>query len=302
MPMSRASFPQQLEENINVIFGMEYRRHPEQWRQIFQIDRSQKAYEEDVQMIGLGLARVKGEGAAISFDAGAEGWTKRYHHETIALGFVLTEEAIDDNLYGDLGKRFGRSLATAMQQTKEIKGASILNNAFSGSYLGGDGKSLCATDHPMWNGDSFANKLAVAADLSETSLEDACIRISEFEDDRGNKILVREKKLIVPTGLKFVASRILKSDKRPGTPDNDANALREEGAVPEGFAVNHYLTDPDAWFLTTDCPEGLKHFVRKNVARGVDEEFSTSNIQYKASERYSFGWSNPRGVFGSEGA
>jgi len=302
MVMNRAQFARQLLEGINTIFGMEYREYPELWRQSFEVSRSRKAYEEDVLNIGLGLARVKPEGQGIEYDGGREAWTKRYQHETIALGFVLTEEAIDDNLYGSLSSKYAKGLARSLQQTKEIKGHAIWNNAFDSNYVGGDGKELLATDHPLAYGGTFANELSTPADLSETALEDAIIRIKDFVDDRGLRINAMPKKLIVPNTLMFTAERILKSSLRPGTADNDVNATKSLGYFSTGFAATPYLTDPDAWFIVTDVQDGLKHMVRKNVQRGQEGDFDTGNFKYKATERYAFGWTDPRGAFGSPGS
>ena len=301
MPMNRSKFRKQLQEGLNTVFGLEYRRYPEQWRAIFDVERSRKAYEEDVLLFGFDGAPVKAEGAGVSYDEGGEAWVSRYHHETIALAFQITEEAEEDGLYGSLGSKYSRALARSLQHTKEVKGANILNNGFSSSFPGGDGKELFATDHPLAGGGTFQNELTTPADLSETALEDALIDISNFIDDRGIPIMVQARKLIHPPQLMFDACRILQSPGRPGTADNDINAMRYEGMIPEGHTTNQRLTDPDAWFLKTDCPDGLKHMSRLSVRRGVEGDFESGNMRYKARERYSFGWTDPRGAYGSAG-
>lgn len=302
MPMNRARFRKSLQEGLNTQFGLEYKRYPEEWRDIYDINSSNKAFEEDVLVVGLGGAQVKPEGQGVAFDAGAESWVARYHHETIALAFAITEEAVEDNLYGSLGAKYSRALARSLQHTKEVKGAAILNNGFSASFPGGDGVELFSLLHPLWGGGVLANEPTTPADLSETALEDAHIRIAKWTDDRGIPIYVMVKKLIVPPELTFEACRFLESEFRPGTADNDVNAMRRKGMIPGGYAVNHRLTDPDAWFLKTDQPDGLKHMKRRAVRRGVEGEFHTGNMRYKAGERYSFGWTDPRGAFGSPGA
>jgi hypothetical protein len=280
---------------------MEYDRYPEQWRDIYSIEQSMKAFEEDVQMIGFGAAPTKAEGAAISYDSGKEGYTARYVHETIALAFSITEEAEEDGLYGSLGAKYARALARSMQHTKEIKGANILNNATTSS-VGGDGKTLLATDHPLGGGGIASNKLSTAADLSETSLESLLIQISTAVDDRSIPIALTGQKLIVPPQLVFVAERILKSNLRPATADNDINAMKNMGMIPGGVAVNQRLTDPDAYFVMTDCPDGMKHFVRSPIKKAVEGDFETGNLRYKVRERYSFGFTDWRAIYGSEGA
>lgn len=301
MAMNRAKFRKQLQEGLNATFGLEYRKWPEEWRQIFDVEQSQKAFEEDVLMFGFDAAPVKSEGGSVKFDEGGEAWVARYVHETIALAFAITEEAEEDNLYGSLGAKYARALARSMQHTKEVKGANILNNGFDSNYPGGDGEPLFSTAHPLVQGGTFQNELSTPADLSETSLEDAIIRISEFVDDRGLQIKVMGKKLIVPPELSFVAARILYSPGRPGTADNDINVINQQDYLPNGHAVNHYLTDADAWFIKTDVPDGLKHMVRKNVQRGVEGDFETGNMRYKARERYINGWTDPRAAFASPG-
>lgn len=297
--MTRAQFKKQLERGLNAVFGLEYKRHPEQWRKMFSVESSDQAFEEDVLMAGLGGAAIKPEGQAVQYDEGGEAWTARYTHNTIALAFALTEEAMEDNLYGKLGSKYSKSLARALQHTKELRHADTFNNGFDTDFTGGDGKPLYATDHPLWEGGSFANKLSTAADLSESSLEEAEILVQDMVDERNIPVDAQIEKLQVPTNLKHVARRILMSDKRSGTADNDINSVREDVAE---YCVNVRLTDTDAWFLKTDVPDGLKHMVRKKVQRGVEGDFETGNMRYKARERYAEGWTNPRGSFASEGA
>tara|TARA_Y100000114_G_scaffold155653_1_gene180375 strand:+ start:1126 stop:2037 length:912 start_codon:yes stop_codon:yes gene_type:complete len=302
MPLNRALFTKQLNLGLNTVFGMEYDRYPEQWRAIYSVEQSQKAFEEDVQMIGFGAAPTKAEGAMINYESGREGFVSRYVHETVALAFSITEEAEEDGLYGSLGAKYARALARSMQHTKEIKGANILNNATNAAQLGGDGKTLLATDHPLGGGGSASNKLATAADLTETSLESLLIQISEAKDDREIPIALTGQKLIVPPSLVFIAERILKSNLRPGTADNDINAMRSMGMIPGGVVVNQRLTDPDAYFIMTDCPDGMKHFVRAPIKKAVEGDFETGNLRYKVRERYSFGFTDWRSIYGSEGA
>ncbi len=299
--MNRAAFRKQLQRGLNTVFGLEYRRYPEQWRDVFDVDSSDKAYEEDVLQAGLGAAAVKAEGAPVAYDAGGESWVSRYVHETIALAFAITEEAVEDGLYGHLGNKYSKALARSMQHTKEVKGANILNYAATAGYTGGDGKVLLATDHPLYNGSSTSNRPTVMADLSEATLEDALIAISNFTDDRGIPIASTATKLIVPPALKFVAQRLLFSDFRPDSANNDINALKNMGMLPGGFCVNQRMTDPSAWFIKTDIPDGLKHLKRVSIQRGVEGDFETGNMRYKARERYSFGWTDWRGVYGSTG-
>ncbi|KEZ78313.1 Mu-like prophage major head subunit gpT family protein [Salinisphaera hydrothermalis] len=301
MAMNRAQFQRQLQLGLNANFGLEYNRHQEQWRQLFDVVNSSKAFEEDQLLIGFGGAATKPEGGAVTYDSGGEGWTARYAHETIALAFAITEEAIEDGLYGDLGSKYSPALARSLQHTKEVKGAAIFNNGFDPNHAGGDGKPLFATDHPLAGGGTFANAFDTPADLSETSLEEALTRISEFVDDRGIPVSVMAKMLAVPPQLQFTAQRLLRSQKRPGTADNDINAIADMDAISGGYTVNQRFTDPDAWFIKTDCPQGLKHFVRKKVQRGMEGDFETGNLRYKSRERYSFGWTDPRGAFGSPG-
>ncbi len=300
--MNRARFRKQLQEGLNTVFGMEYRRYNQEWRPIYSVENSQKAYEEDVLLAGLAGAPVKPEGAPVSYDSGGEAFTARYVHETIALAFSLTEEAEEDNLYGSIGSKYSRALARSMQHTKEVKGAATLNNGFDSSYPGGDGVELFSTAHPLYGGGTQSNTFSTQADLSETSLEEAFIAISKFVDERSLPIAVQAQKLIVPPDLMFVAERLLVTTLRVGTADNDINALRNMNMVPGGCHKNHRLTDTNAWFLITDAMDGLKHMVRKKIQRGIEGDFETGNMRYKARERYSFGWSDYRGAFGSSGS
>lgn len=299
--MNRAQFKKQLQRGLNTVFGLEYKRHPEEWRALFNVETSDQAFEEDVLMAGLGPAQVKAEGSGVTYDEGGESYVSRYVHETIALAFSITEETEEDGLYGKIGSKYSKALARSLQHTKEVKGASVYNNGFSSSYAIGDGKALFATDHPLWGGGTAANKLTVDADLSETSVEEAVIIVSDFVDDRNIPINARIEKLLIPTNLQFVAERLLYSVARPGTADNDLNALKARGSI-GGCEMNHYFTDEDAWFLKTDAPDGFKHFVRVKVKRGVEGDFETGNMRYKARERYSNGVSDWRGGFGSSGA
>ena len=299
--MNRARFRKQLQEGLNTVFGLEYRRYEQEWRPIFDVENSVKAYEEDVLLAGLAGAPVKPEGAPVAYDQGGEAFVSRYVHETIALAFSLTEEAEEDNLYGSIGNKYSKALARSMQHTKEVKGAAIINNGFDSAFPGGDGVELFSTAHPLFGGGTQANTFTTQADLSETSLEEALIAISKFVDERAIPIAVRATKLIVPPDLMFVAERILTSPYRPGTADNDVNAMKNMSMIPGGCYKNHRLTDANQWTLITDCPDGLKHLVRKNIARGLEGDFETGNMRYKARERYSFGWSDYRGAFGSSG-
>ena len=302
MAINRAQLVKELVPGLHALFGLEYDRYDAEYEEIFETETSERAFEEEVMLTGFGEAPVKFEGSGVTYDTAQESFTARYSHETIALAFSLTEEAIEDNLYDTLSSRYTRALARSMMTTKNIKGANILNNAFSSSFVGGDGKELCATDHPTVGNETQRNELSVASDLNETSLEQSLIAIAAFEDERGLKINAQARKLIIPTALQFVADRLLETPGRVGTADNDINALRNMGMVPEGYTVNHYLTDTDAFFLTTDVPNGLKHFVRSPVATSMEGDFETGNVRYKARERYSFGFSDWRGIFGSPGA
>lgn len=299
--MTRAQFRKELQEGLNTLFGLEYKRHPEEWRQIFDVNNSKKAYEEDVLLVGLGPAQVKPEGGSVAYDAGQEGWVARYVNETIALAFALTQEAEEDNLYGSLGAKYAKALARSMQHTKEVKGANILNNGFSTSYPIGDGKPLLSATHPLYTGGTFSNVLATPADLSETSLESIMIQIGQTVDDRGIPVLISGTKLVIPVDLQFEAERILSSTQRVGTADNDANAMRNMRMLPGGYTVNHRLTDADAWFVKTDAPDGLKYMNRVGIQRGIEGDFDTGNMRYKSRERYAFGSTDPRGIFGSAG-
>ena len=301
MAISRAQLVKELEPGLNALFGLEYKNYENQHTQIYSIESSDRAFEEEVMESGFGEAPVKTEGAGVSYDQAQEVYTARYTHETIALAFSLTEEAVEDNLYDRLGARYTRALARSMAQTKQIKAAAILNGAFTTS-IGGDGVVLCATNHPTLSGPNLSNTLTTAADLSETSLEQSLIDIAAFTDERGLKIAVQGLKLIIPKELQFTADRILKSTLRTATADNDINAIRSMGMVPQGYAVNHFLTDPDAWFLMTDAPNGMKMFQRSPLKTAFEGDFDTGNVRYKARERYSFGWSDPRGIYGSTGA
>ncbi len=302
MAISRAQLLKELLPGLNALFGMEYNRYGEEHKEIFETETSERSFEEETKLSGFSAAPVKNEGAAIAYDNAQEAWTARYNHETIALGFSITEEAIEDNLYDALSARYTKSLARAMAYTKQTKAAAILNNGFTAGYTGGDGVTLFSTQHPLVSGGVNSNRPAVGADLNETSLEAAVIQIAAWTDERGLLIAARPTKLVVPPSLMFVATRILETELRVGTADNDINALKNNGSIPGGYTVNHYLTDNNAWFLTTDVPNGLKHFVRTPLSNSMDGDFDTGNVRYKARERYSFGWSDPLGVFGSPGA
>jgi hypothetical protein len=301
MAISRAQLLKELLPGLNALFGMEYAKYGEEHSEIFETETSDRSFEEETKLSGFSAAPVKNEGSAIEYDNAQEAWTARYTHETIAMGFSITEEAIEDNLYDSLSSRYTKALARAMAYTKQVKAASILNNVFSGVTYG-DGKALCATDHPLVSGGVNSNAPAVAADLNETSLEAAVIQIAGWTDERGLLIAAKPRKLILPPSLQFVATRLLETEGRVATADNDLNALRNNGSIPEGYAVNHYLTDTNAWFLLTDVPNGLKHFVRTPMQTSMDADFDTGNSRYKARERYSFGVSDPLGIFGSAGA
>ena len=301
MAMTRQQFAKQLQDGLNTVFGMEYDSFPTSYDKIFKTYNSQKAFEEDVLMVGFGGASEKSEGGTIAYDQGQEAWVARYSHSTIALAFAITEEAVEDGRYGDIGQKYSKALARSMRYTKEVRGTSILNNGFSSSYAGGDGKELFATDHPLAGGGTLANELATAADLSEEALEDAMIAIDGFVDDRGIPIMVKAQSLVIPRQLQFVAHRILKSTLQSDTANNNANALKDMNALPGGMDVNVYLSDPDAWFLITNAADGLKHFTRRKLKRGMEGDFETGNMRYKASERYSFGWTDWRGAFASPG-
>ncbi len=302
MAISRAQLAKELEPGLNALFGMEYQRYENEHAEIYDTVSSDRAFEEDVLLVGFGNAPTKTEGQGVSFDTASESYSARYTHETVALAFALTEEAIEDNLYDRLGSRYTKALARSMAHTKQVKAASILNNAFNSSFTGGDGKELCATDHPLASGGTLSNELSTAADLNETSLENSLIDIANFKDDRDMILALRGMKLIVPTNLQFVADRLMSTPGRVGTSDNDINAVRNMGMLPEGYVVNHFLTDTDAFFIKTDCPDGFKHFERTALSTAMEGDFDTGNMRFKARERYSFGFSNPRCVFGSPGA
>ena len=302
MAINRAQLVKELVPGLHALFGLEYERYNNEHEDIFDTESSERAFEEEVMLSGFGEAPTKGEGAAVIYDTAQESFSSRYTHETVALAFALTEEAIEDNLYDTLSSRYTRALARSMQTTKQVKAANVLNNAFSSSYVGGDGKELCATDHPTVANVDLRNELATAADLNETSLEQALIDIADFKDERNLKVNAQARKLIIPPALQFVADRLMETPGRVGTSDNDINAIRNMGMVSEGYVVNHYLTDTDAFFIKTDVPNGLKHFVRTPVSTSMEGDFETGNVRYKARERYSFGWSDWRGIFGSPGA
>lgn len=301
MAISRAQLLKELLPGLNALFGLEYKSYGEEHKEIYETETSERSFEEETKLSGFSAAPVKAEGAAIAYDNAQEAWTARYNHETIALGFSITEEAVEDNLYDSLSKRYTKALARAMAYTKQVKAASVLNNGFSASYSGGDGKALFAADHPLVSGGSNSNRLT-ASDLNETSLEAAVIQIAGWTDERGLLIAAKPNKLIIPPALMFTAKRLLDTELRVATADNDINALKSMGSIPGGYTVNHFLTDTNAWFLTTDVPNGMKHFVRTPLQNSMDGDFDTGNVRYKSRERYSFGWSDPLGMFGSPGS
>ena len=302
MAISRAQLLKELLPGLNALFGLEYARYGEEHKEIYETETSERSFEEETKLSGFSAAPVKNEGSAIAYDNAQEAWTARYNHETIALGFSLTEEAIEDNLYDSLSARYTKGLARAMSYTKQVKAAAVLNNGFSAAYTGGDGVSLFSTAHPLINGGTNSNRPATAADLNETSLENAVIQIAAWTDERGLLIAAKPKKLIVPPTLQFVATRLLETSLRVGTTDNDINALKNNGSIPEGYTQNHFLTDNNAWYLTTDVPNGMKHFVRTPLSNSMDGDFDTGNVRYKSRERYSFGWSDPLGMYASPGS
>ena len=302
MAISRAQLLKELLPGLNALFGLEYAKYGEEHKEIFENETSDRSFEEETKLSGFGSAPTKSEGSAIEYDNAQEAFTARYTHETVAMGFAITEEAIEDNLYDSLSSRYTKALARAMAYTKQVKAATILNNAFAAGTTYGDGVALCATNHPLVSGGTNSNTPTVASDLNETSLEAAIIQIGGWTDERGLKIAAQPKKLIIPTNLQFVATRLLETEGRVSTADNDLNAIRSNGSIPGGYAVNHYLTDTDAWFLMTDVPNGLKHFTRSPMSTSMDADFDTGNSRYKARERYSFGVSDPLGIFGSPGA
>ena len=302
MAISRAQLLKELLPGLNALFGLEYARYGEEHKEIFETESSERSFEEETKLSGFSAAPVKNEGSAIAYDNGQEVFTARYNHETIALGFSLTEEAIEDNLYDSLSSRYTKALARAMAYTKQTKAAAILNNGFDTDYPGGDGQPLFSASHPLVSGGTNSNVPTTPADLNETSLEAAVIQIAAWTDERGLLIAAKPRKLVVPPSLMFVATRLLETELRVSTADNDINAIKSNGSIPEGYTVNHFLTDTDAWFLTTDVPNGLKHFVRTPMQNSMDGDFDTGNVRYKARERYSFGWSDPLGMYGSAGA
>ena len=302
MAISRAQLLKELLPGLNALFGLEYARYGEEHKEIYETETSERSFEEETKLSGFSAAPVKNEGSAIAYDNAQEAFTARYNHETIALGFSITEEAIEDNLYDSLSSRYTKALARAMAYTKQVKAAAVLNNGFSNSYPGGDGVALFSNLHPLVSGGTNSNIPAVPTDLNETALENAVIQIAAWTDERGLLIAAKPRKLIIPPALQFVATRLLETELRVATADNDINAIKNNGSIPEGYAINHFLTDPDAWFLTTDVPNGMKHFVRTPMQNSMDGDFDTGNVRYKARERYSFGWSDPLGMFASAGA
>ena len=304
MAISRAQLLKELLPGLNALFGLEYATYKEEHRELYETETSERSFEEETKLSGFQAAPVKNEGSAIAYDNAQEAWTARYNHETIAQGFSLTEEAIEDNLYDSLSARYTKALARSMAYTKQVKGAAVLNNGFTNSsqYYGGDGVPLFSASHPLVSGGTNSNIPTTAADLNETSLEAAVIQISLWTDERGLLIASKPKKLVVPPSLQFVATRLLETELRVGTADNDINAIKNNGSISGGYTVNHYLTDTNAWFLCTDVPNGMKHFIRTPLANSMDGDFDTGNVRYKSRERYSFGWSDPLGMFGSAGA
>jgi hypothetical protein len=302
MAISRAQLLKELLPGLNALFGLEYARYGEEHKEIYETETSERSFEEETKLSGFSAAPVKNEGSAIAYDNAQEAWTARYTHETIAMGFSITEEAIEDNLYDSLSSRYTKALARAMSYTKQVKAAAVLNNGWASTVTYGDGQPLFSTSHPLVSGGVNSNTPSTQADLNETSLENAVIQIAAWTDERGLLIAAKPRKLIVPSSLQFVATRLLETELRVGTNDNDINALKNNGSVPEGYTINHWLTDTNAWFLTTDVPNGLKHFVRTPMQTGMDGDFDTGNVRYKARERYSFGVSDPLGIFGSQGA
>jgi hypothetical protein len=302
MAISRAQLLKELLPGLNALFGLEYARYGEQHKEIYDTEKSERSFEEETKLSGFSAAPVKNEGSAIAYDNAQEAFTARYNHETIALGFSITEEAVEDNLYDSLSARYTKALARAMAYTKQVKAAAVLNNAFTAGYTGGDGVVLCSTSHPLVSGGVNSNTPATPADLNETSLENAVIQIAAWTDERGLLIASKPRKLVIPPSLMFVATRLLETNLRVATADNDINALKNNGSIPEGYTVNNFLTDTNAWFLTTDVPNGLKHFERTALSNSMDGDFDTGNVRYKSRERYSFGFSDPLGIFGSPGS
>jgi len=302
MAISRAQLLKELLPGLNALFGLEYAKYGEEHKEIYETETSERSFEEETKLSGFSAAPVKNEGSAIAYDNGQEAWTARYNHETIAMGFSLTEEAIEDNLYDSLSARYTKALARSMAYTKQVKAAAVLNNGFTSGYNGGDGQPLFSSAHPLVSGGTNSNIPSTPADLNETSLEAAVIQISLWTDERSLLIAAKPRKLVVPPALQFVATRLLETELRVGTNDNDINALKNNGSIPEGYAINHFLTDTNAWFLTTDVPNGMKHFERVPLQNSMDGDFDTGNVRYKSRERYSFGWSDPLGMYGSAGA
>ena len=302
MAISRAQLLKELLPGLNALFGLEYAKYGEEHKEIYETETSERSFEEETKLSGFTAAPVKNEGSAIAYDNAQEAWTARYTHETIAYGFSITEEAIEDNLYDSLSSRYTKALARAMAYTKQVKAAAVLNNGFSSAVTYGDGQPLFSTAHPLVSGGTNSNTTVVGVDLNETSLENAVIQIAGWTDERGLLIAAKPRKLVVPPNLMFTATRLLQTELRVATADNDVNALKMMGSIPEGYTVNHFLTDTNAWFLTTDVPNGLKHFVRTPLSTSMDGDFDTGNVRYKSRERYSFGVSDPLGIFGSPGA
>jgi hypothetical protein len=302
MAISRAQLLKELLPGLNALFGLEYATYGQEHKEIYETETSERSFEEETKLSGFSAAPVKNEGSAIAYDNAQEAWTARYNHETIALGFSLTEEAIEDNLYDSLSARYTKSLARAMAYTKQVKAAAVLNNGFDSNYKGGDGVALFSASHPLVSGGVNSNIPSTPADLNETSLENAVIQIAAWTDERGLLIAAKPKKLIVPPALQFVSTRLLQTKLRTGTTDNDINAIENNGSIPDGYTINHFLTDVNGWYLTTDVPNGMKHFVRTPLANSMDGDFDTGNVRYKSRERYSFGWSDPLGMYGSAGA
>ena len=301
MAISRAQLLKELLPGLNALFGLEYKRYGDEYKELYETENSERSFEEETKLSGFGSAPVKSEGAAVTYDTAGEAYTARYTHETVALGFSITEEAIEDNLYDSLSSRYTKALARAMSYTKQVKGASTLNNAFTGG-VGGDGVVLCSTAHPLVNGGTNSNRPAAGVDLNETAVEAAVIQIAAWVDERGLLVAAKPRKLIIPPAYMFVAKRLFGSDMRSGTADNDVNAIRVMNVVPQGTSVNHFLTDTNAWFLLTDVSNGLKHFERVRMSTNMEGDFETGNVRYKARERYSFGWSDPLGIWGSPGS
>ena len=302
MAISRAQLLKELLPGLNALFGLEYKRYGEEHKEIYETETSERSFEEETKLSGFSAAPVKSEGAAIAYDNAQEAFTARYNHETIALGFSITEEAIEDNLYDSLSARYTKGLARAMAYTKQVKAANILNNGFSSAYLGGDNQPLFSASHPLVNGGTNSNVPATMVDLNETALENAVIQIAAWTDERGLLIAAKPRKLIIPPSLQFTATRLLQTELQVNTADNNINAIKNNGSIPEGYTINHWLMDTNGWYLTTDVPNGLKHFVRMPLKNDMDGDFETGNMRYKSRERYSFGWSDPLGIWGSSGS